>query len=254
MKKIIIIDADSLIYIHSYINREEDDFFVHKESISSAINEIINITKADAYIGFLTVMGSFRKSFATSKEYKGNRKYRPKPKFYYDYVQFLMEEWKFKAFDQLEADDLCYIAWKEYKDTYDVIVASPDKDLKQFPCNFYDYKKETESIISEQDAAYNFWYQVLIGDSADNIIGARGVGPVAASKALTGKSIEEMPLVALSEFIRVNSNIIDASYFFYESIKLIKLADLPSTITDSEKEDLLSFTEVKKETEKKNAW
>ena len=40
------------------------------------------------------------------------------------------------------------------------------------------------SIVSDKQAEYNFWYQMLVGDVVDNVKGCKGIGPKKAEKIL----------------------------------------------------------------------
>lgn len=98
-----------------------------------------------------------------------------------------------------EADDLVADRAGELGET-ECCIVSMDKDLKNIPgvhFNFYrprakadEYGILTEqemvglAFVSSEDAYYNFWSQMLIGDSTDNIKGAKGIGKVRAAKIL----------------------------------------------------------------------
>lgn len=200
-EKLNIIDIDSLIYIHSYNLREDDDFFNHKESILNHIIKMCNATECSKYMGFLTIGRNFRYDIAKIKPYKGNRKKIVKPKFFYDYQQYLIEELGCTFHTDLEADDLCKIANNRYKEQYDIIVSTTDKDLKQFPATFYNYKKEIFEVVDTEQAEYNLWKQVLTGDTADNILGLRNIGDVKATKLLEGVSYQNLKNVVYNAYI-----------------------------------------------------
>ena len=89
--------------------------------------------------------------------------------------------------DGVETDDVVATLWAEEveKNGIDsVVIMSLDKDYKQFPCWFYDYnyKKRELVKISEQEANENFYSQMIVGDSADNIKVCKGYGKVYAQK------------------------------------------------------------------------
>ena len=89
----------------------------------------------------------------------------------------------------IETDDVVATLWKRVSDERgvdSVVIASLDKDYKQFPCWFYDYhyKKKTLTKISEEEATVNFYTQMIVGDSADNIKYCKGYGKVYAGKLL----------------------------------------------------------------------
>ena len=74
------------------------------------------------------------------------------------------------------------------------IVAHIDKDINMIPGMHYNWELKrlgklirpaTIYEVTEEEALYNFYYQLLVGDATDNIKGVRGLGPVGASKFLS---------------------------------------------------------------------
>jgi len=87
----------------------------------------------------------------------------------------------------LEADDVVMIHLVALRERYNVIVAAIDKDLRQYPGTFWYFKpgSEEEVIIDQEQAYFNLWTQVLVGDSGDKIPGLGGCGKATANKVLT---------------------------------------------------------------------
>jgi 5'-3' exonuclease len=88
--------------------------------------------------------------------------------------------------DTLEADDLLGLNQKE-----DTCIVSIDKDMLTIPGWHYNFVKDELVHIYPTAALYNFYYQLLIGDAADNVKGAKGIGPKKAAKILEDKYSEE---------------------------------------------------------------
>ena len=89
--------------------------------------------------------------------------------------------------DGVETDDVVATLWAEEvkKNGVDnVIIMSLDKDYKQFPCWFYDYNYKNRELIkiTEEEALNNFYSQMIIGDTADNIKVCKGYGKAYALK------------------------------------------------------------------------
>ena len=64
--------------------------------------------------------------------------------------------------------------WKKLSEELgrnEVMIVSIDKDYKQFPCLMYNYHYKHQEIldISEDEAMYNFYEQMIMGDTADNV-------------------------------------------------------------------------------------
>ena len=74
----------------------------------------------------------------------------------------------------VETDDMVARYWKQISDDIgrdEVMIVSIDKDYKQFPCLMYNYHYKHQVVldISEDEAMFNFYEQMIVGDSADNV-------------------------------------------------------------------------------------
>lgn len=186
MSNLTLIDADPISFICGYSYRDADYNYM-LQKVDELVGNILLNTRADEYLGFLGGSSCFRHQVAVTKKYKGNRS-KQQPEWLQQWKQpicdHLVKEWGALIVDGIEADDAIGIARAAYKEKYQVTIASPDKDLKTFAGPFFDFKKWEHSLITEHDAAYNFWYQVLIGDTADGIPGLPNCGPVKATRIL----------------------------------------------------------------------
>jgi 5'-3' exonuclease len=102
--------------------------------------------------------------------------------------EFLLKEWDAKFCHGYEADDAIGIN----HNPENTVVVSIDKDMKQLPGEHYNFVKYEWEIIDEDTAEFNFWCQMLIGDSTDNVRGVDGIGKAKAPRILTGMSKEQM--------------------------------------------------------------
>lgn len=210
MSKIALIDADSLIYLIAWNFRpkEEDDALLDSDEektprvIAQVDQEVISILQAvnaTHYIGALghPTVKCFRQDAAKFKEYKGNRKEEPEifKKWKPIIKDRLFNHWGFIAVPGLEADDVVVLAALEYHrigrdkcgdegEYYHPVICSIDKDLRQVPGDFYDYKKLDYAHISPEQARWLFWYQMIVGDSGDGVAGLPRKGDKAAHAAL----------------------------------------------------------------------
>jgi len=91
-----------------------------------------------------------------------------------------------------EADDLIRI-WAEQCKLHniDYIICSIDKDLKCIPGKHWGMKKKQMEVVSEEAALKHYYYQLLKGDSTDNIPGVPGVGEKTAVKLLATLNTEQ---------------------------------------------------------------
>ena len=165
-----IIDADSLIYI---IGASLDTVQLEPLGIMKLdefIGDILIATKAKRYIGYFGGKGgkNFRYAVAVTKPYKGNRK-KEKPEWFEFWEPVLkahMENvWRFQPVLNVEADDACTIAANKYRGKYaKITIASPDKDLRQLgDMHFYDYGKQTENYISNEEGMRRICSQLITG-------------------------------------------------------------------------------------------
>ena len=198
-----IIDADSIAFAiastmarqerddPSYINGEED----FRWSLSVFITQIIEATDADSYELHLTGSESFRKILAPW--YKANRKGMPKPENLNAIKQQMVDEWGAEyAPSGFEADDtVAEEAFRHIATEDEYVICSIDKDLDTIPGWHYRWpthnKPEALYFVTDYQARYNFWTQVLVGDSADGIKGIPWVGPKTAFTLLQGCKTED---------------------------------------------------------------
>ena len=212
-KIIALIDADSLIYYEM----GKETLEIALDGIDSRINQMLQITGATHYAGFLTQGKCFRYKVAKNRPYKGNRKYGDKPIIFPAIKEYLKQKWGCTVITQLEADDLVSVFHKD-KTT---IICSPDKDvLYQNIGSHYNYGKAELVVVTKLDAIRFLWKQVLMGDSTDGIEGLPKVGPKTADKLLELVQPLDMPEFVLNKYIEKFgiSNGIDK---FAETFKLI---------------------------------
>jgi len=138
---------------------------------------------------------TFRAEIAKTVPYKGHRK-AEKPQFYEEMRQHLLDKWKaFETVDGLEADDFIGIHCTN-KD----ILASIDKDMLMINAKgHYNFNRDTLKKVKRN--LYFFFYQLLVGDKADNIVGLDGIGDKKATELLRGVKLSDMPGIVLSKYI-----------------------------------------------------
>ena len=190
-----IIDADSLIYIIAYNNRDGGTEVTVRESCDSFLRDILALTGCDDYYGVFSPSKCFRHLVYRYNPYKGTRP--PAEEWLTLWKPFIVSYFTdrhgFFTVQDLEADDVvCAL------NNSTSVICSPDKDLRQVPGTFFDYrKKETEFIstapvkVNEAQADRNFWIQMLMGDTTDAISGVPGLGEKKAA-ALLDDALDSM--------------------------------------------------------------
>jgi DNA polymerase-1 len=121
---------------------------------------------------------NFRKQIDES--YKGTRT-KTKPAGYWKLKQWGLETYPSVMKPALEADDVMGILATNGS-LENFVLVSPDKDLEQIPCRIYNTKEEFTQ--TPEAARRKLYEQCLTGDQSDNYPGAKGVGPVKATKIL----------------------------------------------------------------------
>lgn len=191
----VLIDADSLIYVIAWNYREEGTEEEVKESCDQMLAEIMTMTRGTDYLGVFSPKFSFRQAAYRYAKYKAGR--GEKPEWLIRWQDTIKSRFELKhgffTIPELEADDVVAAAGQILTAKgEDRIICSPDKDLRQVPGLIYVPKKQVGDTIiegnilniSEEDANYTFWMQMLTGDSTDNVAGVPGLGEVKAKKVL----------------------------------------------------------------------
>jgi 5'-3' exonuclease len=193
----VLVDADSLVWSSTYRFKEapDDDGWNSLEEGKSKFDEvlmkIINDLEAmfdvDKVIIFNGAKGNFRKE--VSKDYKANRKNRELPPILDELHQYVRDQYNSISGINEETDDVVAKYWKSITDVFgkeEAIIVSIDKDYKQLPCLLYNYGRNHQIVydISDHEALYNFYTQMIVGDSADNVNYCKGYGPKYAEKQL----------------------------------------------------------------------
>ena len=195
---ILLIDADSLIFASCYRKRETPDDDLYYKDIEDArnkfdqsymkiINDLEDQMPIDKVLTFSGSKGNFRKLITPT--YKANRKKQELPPLLNEMHQYVKDYYDSIYAYGVETDDVVARYWKNISDDIgrnEVMIVSIDKDYRQFPCLMYNYFYSKKEIldISEDEAMYNFYEQMIIGDTADNVNMFRGRGRVFAKKYL----------------------------------------------------------------------
>lgn len=208
MNAVVLMDADGSLY-QSCVCKKEDtedgkgfiyDIEDAKSKFEEKVYSIIN-TLEDQYqfnivhtIIFLEGYGNYR--YGLNKDYKSNRNDREKPP-----LLIPLKEWVIDEFNQeplstflsinVETDDSVAATYRKYQindfDTQ-LIIASPDKDLKTIPCLLFDsyWSRMELSSVDDFEAWYNLMSQMIIGDKADGVTGIYGKGKAFVDKHFKG--------------------------------------------------------------------
>jgi len=197
---ILLIDADSLIFASCYRSKNDTNYHLYPDNFYTNIEDSINkfneqymkivndleeLYTIESIVTFNGSKGNFRKQL--TPDYKANRKKQILPPLLHPMHQYVKDNYDSKYGYGIETDDLVAKYWKRLSDEFgrdEVMIVSIDKDYKQFPCLLYNYHYKHKVIldISESDALYNFYEQMIVGDTADNVNYFKGKGKKFAEK------------------------------------------------------------------------
>ncbi len=200
--KLFLIDGTALIY-RAYFAFIRNPLFNSKGQNTSAIYGVINsFLKIIEEYKPNYVMVSFDRKEKTfrhemDENYKANRP--PMPDDLVEQIEPVKQFFQLISIPEIslagyEADDVIGTFAEHYKDKADVYIVSGDKDFAQlvqahvylldpFKNTLMDQDKVKEKYGIEASQFIN--YLAIVGDTADNIPGVKGLGPKAAEKLLT---------------------------------------------------------------------
>jgi 5'-3' exonuclease len=197
---VLLIDADSLIFAscyrskknpgdHPYYEDLEDAKIKFDHQLMKIVNDLEEQFEIDKIITFNGCKGNFRKKITTN--YKANRKNQELPPLLHPMHKYVKEQYNSKFGFGIETDDLVARYWHTLSQDIgrdNVMIVSIDKDYRQFPCLIYNYHYKHKTIlnISKQEALYNFYEQMIVGDSCDNVNYHKGKGVKFAEKYYKG--------------------------------------------------------------------
>jgi len=196
---ILLVDADSLIFASCYRKRLTPDDSPYYEKLSDAtdkfdeqlmgvVNELEEHYEIDQVLIFSGSLGNFRKLI--TKKYKANRTNQQKPPLLNEVHKHVKDNHNSIYGYGIETDDMVARYWYDLSNEFgrdDVMIVSIDKDYKQFPCLMYNYHYKHKVVydITEDEAMYNLYEQMIIGDTADNVNYFKGKGKKFAEKYLS---------------------------------------------------------------------
>jgi len=208
----LLIDGDIILYRPCCIFNEDDDISRRQiqKYVNLKIDELMNAANCNKYIMFVTTKFNFRDDLVD--DYKANRVDVERPVNLSWAKKWAVEKLNNHYHKKLEADDLLGIHTSE-----NTVIWSLDKDLRQIPGRHLDDESQKVITVTHEgrledqgkkvyfDGTIGFYYQLLIGDSTDYIVGCgsrveavyksgakagqayiarKGVGPKAAVKIL----------------------------------------------------------------------
>jgi len=195
---IALVDADIVAYRTAASCQKQgvtvDPVEVAIVRADELMQRILHETAAEHYYPYLTGSNNFRYQY--NPEYKANRKDTKKPDWLEAVREHLVLNWNAEVSDGCEADDLMSI--EQTKQPDETIICTIDKDLLQVPGRHYNFVKQEFKTISPIEGTFNFYWQFIMGDKSDNILGYDGKARQAVPRFLEG-TMSEMQDLASNE-------------------------------------------------------
>ena len=223
MIKITAWDAD---FIPFFVCHNKKDSGILEKTLDDCIricDELIHnvnkATKADTFVGFITRGKCFR--YSVYPEYKANRKYDALPKYLNDVRAYMIDKYGFVGAEGYEADDLVL----SYKKRFDnVTIVSPDKDILKLEGKHYNPRLNKFITTTKKEELEYFWTSMLVGDSADNIKGCKGVGPKTAEAIIKNAKDSSLREEVLKKYCEVYGEY-DGIIEFYKYYRCLHILD-----------------------------
>jgi len=169
--------------------------------LEQSIARVLRDTEADAYICYLTPSRTFRHDVAVTREYKGNRTGKDRPRHLNAVRQHVTDVYDGIMGNYIEADDSMSIAQAHFRDVEDVctVICSSDKDLLMNEGYHYNLTTRANRFITKEEGYIIYARQILTGDlQVDCIQGIHGIGKVKAAK-LIPDDVEEITIFQILE-------------------------------------------------------
>ena len=153
--------------------------------VGNMLRDIIGAIGAEQTIIYITGDNNFREDMAVMRGYKESRRKKERPVYYEACREYMLKHWNAVQVDGQEADDaVAQMATSCELDDQHCIIATIDKDLNTVAGWKYNYDKKELFYVSDKEAAYNFYTQLLVGDKSDDIPGVPGIGEKTVPKLL----------------------------------------------------------------------
>lgn len=200
----LLIDGDIICYRVGFASQSTDketglveaDPLPHAlHSTKLYVNQIIEDSGCTEYNIYLTPKTTFRNK--VKDDYKANRKDKPKPVHIKAIRDYLINTYKAKVVQDIEADDALGLSQNPY-----TIIASIDKDLLMCEGKHYNFVKKEFTNVTKEEGTRFFYQQMITGDTSDNILGIRGLGKVKASKLLKDTARKDWDNMIIDLYIK----------------------------------------------------
>lgn len=234
---IAVIDLDSVIFTAFHPNKKLDEKgvpirdnnkFVYVEKTEDEIKDccdslmhlILSSSKATHYIGFVKGVDTIKARTSINPNYKANRS-KESPQHWNFCKNYLISNWGAIACDNAEVDDYVNATRLNLKGAYLVAIDGDLLGLETFEKDHYNWRTFKWITVTKEEASHKFWFDMIKGQTVDNIKGIKGIGEVGANKILDGSTFPAARV--LKNYIMVYGEQlgIDEYYKNYKSLKIL---------------------------------
>lgn len=206
-----LIDGDIVSYSCAIYN-ENWGWEACREDMDQLMKRILETTGASDYQVFITGDNNFR--YQIDPNYKANRKGKPDPIYRADANEYLVTEYGASVSDGYEADDAIGIAASGIP-IEERVVCSIDKDLKQIEGYHYNWRKNEHATVTSLEGTQLLYRQLLTGDTADNIPGVGGIGPVKSARIIDSLEDELDMFMAVQSLYKTDERMLMSGRLLY---------------------------------------
>jgi len=188
--KLAVIDGDSVLFAMGHgvklldenglPIREDGKRFVYREKTQTELtqaadyymNYILTNGNFDNYIIYLKGQNTVSSRKLINPDYKSNRPTQA-PSWWEFLKNYIQENWKAVAVDNMEVDDAVNITRLQLPDSFIVAI---DGDLLGLEGTHYNWKTQQWVTNTKEQARRKFWSDMICGQKGDNIKGIPGKG------------------------------------------------------------------------------
>jgi len=180
-----LVDGDVIMYLSIWGCESQEEALEKFDSIFTDVTEAVFSTKVlMAFGGPLNfrkdIYPDYKRSLSRVKS-KSNR-----PDFFYSFKDALCQREDSIMCDGYEADDQVRMwAFECEANNIPSVVISVDKDLDCIVGTHFNPRTRKIYNVSEEEANFHYWKQILMGDPVDNIPGVEGIGKVYSHQILS---------------------------------------------------------------------
>lgn len=165
----LLVDADSLCYKAGFVVNSEGQEHLACWQLDQLCEVLLDNARPESYQFYISGSNNFR--YGVYPAYKGNRTDTARPIHLGALRVHLASKWGAAVTDGIEADDAVGIMQCTTEDT---CISHIDKDIDMIPGMHHNYNKGESYIVSNEQAMFNFYMQLIQGDKGDNIPGYDG--------------------------------------------------------------------------------